>query len=107
MISGDTARTPNEGVTAGSQSIEHSGTALRLAGAEVRSILIDAAAKKLGVAPETLTVSEGTISAADGRKVTYGELAAAIDLKRDATAKVAPKPASAHKIVGTAIKRFD
>jgi len=101
MLSGDTARTPNEGVTAGSQSIENSGTALRLAGAEVRSILIDAAAKKLGVAPDTLTVSNGTISGADGRKVTYAELAQAIDLKRDATAKVPPKPVSAHKIVGT------
>jgi len=107
ILSGDTARTPNEGVTAGSQSIENSGTALRLAGAEVRSILIEAAAKKLGVAPDTLAVSAGTISAADGRKVTYAELAQAIDLKREATAKVAPKPVSAHKIVGTAVKRFD
>src|SRR5712692_3629003 len=50
------------------------GTALRLAGAEVRAILIDAAAKKLGVAPDTLKVAEGTISAADGRKATYGEI---------------------------------
>jgi CO/xanthine dehydrogenase Mo-binding subunit len=91
MISGDTARTPNEGVTSGSQSIEFGGTALRLAGAEVRAILIDAAAKKLAVAPDTLTVLEGTISAADGRKMTYGEIASAIDLKRDATAKIAPK----------------
>jgi CO/xanthine dehydrogenase Mo-binding subunit len=107
MISGDTARTPNEGVTAGSQSIEFSGTALRLAGAEVRAILIDAAAKKLGVAPDTLTVAEGTISGADGRKVTFGEIAGAIDLKREATAKVAPKPATAHKIVGTSVKRVD
>src|SRR5438270_8227185 len=84
MISGDTGRTPNEGVTSGSQSIEFSGTALRLAGAEVRAILIDAAAKKLGVAADTFKVSEGTISGADGRKVTYGELAAALDLKREA-----------------------
>ena len=107
MISGDTARTPNEGVTAGSQSIEYSGTALRFAGAEVRAILLDAAAKKLGVASDTLIVAEGTISAADGRKVTYSELAGAIDLKREATAKAAPKPPASHKIVGTAVKRFD
>jgi CO/xanthine dehydrogenase Mo-binding subunit len=40
MISGDTGRTPNEGQTAGSQSIEQSGTALRMAGAEVRALLI-------------------------------------------------------------------
>ena len=32
MISGDTARTPDEGQTAGSLSIENSGTAIRLAG---------------------------------------------------------------------------
>src|SRR3954463_16485145 len=38
MISGDTGRTPNEGQTAGSQSIENSGTALRLAAAEVVAI---------------------------------------------------------------------
>src|SRR5215831_6165469 len=107
MLSGDTARTPNEGVTAGSQSIENSGTALRLAGAEVRAILIEAAAKKLGGAPDTLTVANGTISGADGRKVTYAELAQAIDLKREATAKVPPKPVSAYKIVGTAVRRFD
>ncbi len=107
MISGDTARTPNEGVTAGSQSVEYSGTALRFAGAEVRAILLDAAGKKLGVAPDTLTVAAGTISAADGRKVTYGELAGAVDLKREATAKFPPKPPKAHTIVGTSAKRFD
>ena len=43
MISGDTGRTPNEGMTAGSQSVENSGTALRLAAAEVRAILIELA----------------------------------------------------------------
>jgi nicotinate dehydrogenase subunit B len=107
MISGDTARTPNEGVTAGSQSIDQSGTALRFAGAEVRAILLDAAATKLAVAPEALTVASGTISAADGRKVTYGELAGAIDLKREATAKFPPKPARTHTLVGTPVKRFD
>src|SRR5262245_23575919 len=39
MVTADTGRTPNEGQTAGSQSIENSGTALRLAGAEVRAML--------------------------------------------------------------------
>ncbi|HEY2135524.1 MAG TPA: molybdopterin cofactor-binding domain-containing protein [Xanthobacteraceae bacterium] len=107
MISGDTAQTPNEGVTSGSQSIEYSGTALRLAGAEVRAILLEAAAKKLGVTPDTLTVAAGTISGADGRKVGYGELAGAIDLHREATAKVAPKPPAAHRIVGLPVERFD
>ncbi len=107
MISGDTGRTPNEGQTAGSQSIEQSGTALRMAGAEVRAMLIDLAAAKLGVAADTLKVTDGIISAADGRKVGYGELAAQADLKREASAKVPPKPPAQHKIVGKSVPRID
>jgi CO/xanthine dehydrogenase Mo-binding subunit len=107
MISGDTAQTPNEGMTAGSQSIENSGLALRMAGAEVRAILIDLAVKKLGAAADTLKVADGVISASDGRKVSYGELAAEADLKREATAKVAPKKPAEHRIVGKSIPRLD
>jgi CO/xanthine dehydrogenase Mo-binding subunit len=107
MISGDTGRTPNEGQTAGSQSIEASGTALRMAGAEVRAMLIDLAAKRLSVSADTLTVHDGVIASSDGRKVSYGELAAEVDLHREATAKVEPKPPAAHKIVGQPIQRLD
>src|SRR5215469_16052611 len=107
MISGDTGATPNEGQTAGSQSIEASGTALRMAGAEVRAILVDLAAKRLGVPADGLTVSDGVIAAPDGRKVTYGELAGAVDLHREASAKVAPKPPADHKIVGKSAPRRD
>ena len=107
MISGDTGQTPNEGQTAGSQSIEASGTALRMAGAQARAILIDLAAKRFGVSPAMLTVSDGVISAPDGRKVGYGELAGEADLHREATAKVAPKPPAEHRIVGKAIPRLD
>ncbi len=107
MISGDTGRTPDEGVTSGSQSIENSGTALRLAGAEVRAILIGLAANRLGVAVDTLSVIDGTISSRDGRRLGYGELAADIDLKREATGSVAPKAASAHRIVGQRTARLD
>ena len=107
MIAGDTGRTPNEGQTAGSQSIEHSGTALRMAGAEVRALLLDLASKKLGVAAGALKVMDGVIHASDGRKVGYGELAADVDLKREATAKVAPKPPAQHTIVGKSAPRRD
>jgi nicotinate dehydrogenase subunit B len=107
MISGDTGQTPNEGQTAGSQSVEYSGTALRMAGAEVRAILLDLAAKKLGLAADQLTVTDGVIAAPDGRKVGYGDLVANLDLNREATAKTAPKPPASHKIVGRPIPRFD
>src|SRR5438876_7593919 len=75
IISGDTARTPDEGHTSGSQSIENGGTAVRLACAEARALLIDGAARRFNVAAETLSVSEGVVSASEGRKVGYGELA--------------------------------
>ncbi len=107
IMSNDTARSPNENFTFGSQSIENSGVALRLAGAEVRSILIGLAAEKLGVAADTLKVADGVIGAADGRKVGYGELAAGANLKREATAQVKPKDPASHKIVGQSVQRID
>jgi nicotinate dehydrogenase subunit B len=107
MISGDTGRTPNEGHTDGSRSIENSGTALRMAAAEVRAILMDLAAKRLGATADRLTLAEGVITAPGGRKVGYGELAAAVDLRREATAKVAPKTTSKYNFVGQSVQRLD
>jgi nicotinate dehydrogenase subunit B len=107
MITGDTGRTPNEGVTSGSQSIENSGTALRLAAAEVVAILREAAAPKLDAPAGELSIADGVISAVNGRKIGYGELAASLDLRREATASVRPKPSGMHRIVGQSVPRFD
>ncbi len=107
LISGDTERAPNEGITSGSQSIEYGGVALRLAGAEVRAILLDLAAKRLGVDASTLTIADGVITGPDGRKATYGELASEADLHRRVTAQVKPKPPATHRIVGKPVERFD
>jgi nicotinate dehydrogenase subunit B len=107
MISGDTARTPNEGMTAGSQSIENSGTALRMAAAEVRAILIELASARLEMSADSLSVADGVISAANGRRISYGELAATLDLWREATATVRPKPVGLHTVVGQSIPRLD
>ena len=90
MISGDTRQTPNEGQTAGSQSVENSGTALRMACAEARAILIDLAAQRFGVPADQMRVADGVVSTPDGRKIGYGELKP--DLNREATAKATPKP---------------
>src|SRR2546422_3296969 len=107
VVSGDTARTPNEGQTAGSLSIEQSGTALRFACAEARDILVSAAAVKLGAPAAELKVSDGAISAPDGTSVTYWALARDADFKREATATVKPKPPAAHRWVGKSIARRD
>src|SRR5579883_2874568 len=57
--SGDTGATPNEGYTAGSQSMQFGGVALRQACADVRALFLAAAARKLGCAAGELTVHDG------------------------------------------------
>ncbi len=107
MVSGDTERTPDEGYTSGSQSIEYGGTALRFACAEARALMLETAAARLGVARETLRTARGVITAADGRKLTYGQIAQTGLFHRAATAQAPPKPARAHEIVGTSVPRLD
>ena len=51
MVMGDTARTPNEGYTAGSMTIHTSGAALRQAAAEAHRALLAMAAERLDAAP--------------------------------------------------------
>ncbi len=106
MVWADTARTPNEGMTAGSQSVENSGTALRYACAEARQILLGLAAAKLGTTADRLTVVDGTVSGGTG-KTTYAELAREANLKREATAQVKPKPSSQYKMIGKSVQRRD
>lgn len=58
----DTSFGPEEFVTAGSLSIEHSGQALRLVSAEARGILLEMAAEILNVHVDDLIVNDGIIS---------------------------------------------
>jgi nicotinate dehydrogenase subunit B len=106
IVSADTARTPDEGMTAGSLSVENSGAALRFACAEVRGMLLAAAAQKLNVAVDKLSVADGAISASPVR-LTYWDLAKDLNLKREATAVAKPKPASQHKVIGKSVARRD
>src|SRR5215471_7490138 len=62
MVRANTTASPNEGVTSGSLSIQHSGRALRAACAEIRQIFLAAAADRLGVDAGVLAVADGTIS---------------------------------------------
>ncbi|HXW39574.1 MAG TPA: molybdopterin cofactor-binding domain-containing protein [Xanthobacteraceae bacterium] len=106
--SGDTELTPNEGYTAGSQSMQAGGVALRQACADVRALLLAYAAGKLGCAPAELTVRDGRIlrgGAPTGHD--YWSLAAAVSLAADATGSAARKPASQYAIVGRNAARLD
>src|SRR5664279_6615986 len=61
LRSGDTELTPNEGYTAGSQSIQFGGVAMRQACADVRALFLDQAAKIIGCEAAELSIRDGGI----------------------------------------------
>ena len=84
--SGDTLLAPNEGYTAGSQSIQYGGVALRQACADVRALVLAQAATVIGCDVNELSVRDGSIhrnGASTGQD--YWRLAASIDLTAKAT----------------------
>ena len=108
LVTADTARTPNEGFTAGSHSMQDSGTALMHAAAQTRTLLLDAAAVALGVAADVLTVSDGVIHApAGGGARDFGSLAAGLSMHVRAQPSSALKDPASYRVMGTAMPRVD
>ncbi len=107
LITSDTAQTPNEGFTSGSQSMSDGGTAILHAAAQVRELLIGFAATKLGVEVDTLKAEGGKIVAADGRSVGYGDLVAGDVLHVQAEPQSKRKDPKTFSIVGQPIARVD
>ncbi|WP_448188744.1 molybdopterin cofactor-binding domain-containing protein [Azospirillum sp. sgz301742] len=107
LITADTQTTPNEAYTAGSHSMQDSGTALLNAAAQVRGILTDLAAQRLGVPADQLEVNDGAVSAPDGRRVGYGELVSGQELHREATPASPLKDPGAYTVIGQAMPRVD
>ena len=66
LVTADTAATPDEGFTAGSNSMKDSGTALRNAAAQVREILLGRAAARFSLAADALTVSRARQTTIEG-----------------------------------------
>jgi nicotinate dehydrogenase subunit B len=107
MVPAATDLSPDEGFTAGSRSIQHSGAALRQVCAEARAIYLEAAAAKLAIATDELDVVDGEFSGPNGLATSYWELADDSLLDREATGEAAPKPESAYALVGTDVARLD
>jgi nicotinate dehydrogenase subunit B len=107
LVTADTGRTADEGFTAGSQSMQNSGTAIRNAAAQVRELLLAKAAEKFGLAAAELKAAQKMVTASDGRKAGYGELAAAINLHVEAAPQSALKAPSDLRIIGLSLPRVD
>ena len=93
-------------LTGGSTSVRDGWESLRMAGAQVREMLISAAADKWSVDRSTLKAVNGTVIGPDGKKATYGQLAAAAS-KLPVPEKVALKDPKDFTIVGKRTKRLD
>lgn len=93
-------------ITGGSTSVRDGWEKLRVGGAQVREMLISAAADKWKVDRSTLRAENGMVLGPKGKRASYGSLAAAA-AKLPVPEKVALKDPKDFKIVGQRVKRLD
>jgi nicotinate dehydrogenase subunit B len=108
MFRPDTIDGPDEGMTSGSNSMEESGNAVRLAGATAKAHLLALAAVALDVEPSGLEVSDGVVTARSTNQVTsYWELQGdkPFGVPIDINAPV--KPAALTTLIGRASPPLD
>ncbi len=91
--------------TGGSTAIANSWMQMRSAGAAARAMLVEAAAKKWGVAPATVKVSKGVVSSGN-RKASFGELASDAAMLEPPAKPVLKTPAQ-WTLIGTDVPKID
>jgi len=107
LVTADTARTPDEGYTAGSRSMTDSGTAVMNAAAQVREMMVELAATRFGVERSALSLQNGAVRTRDGRVANYGELVANQSLHVAAKPQSALADPKARRYVGQSLPRVD
>ena len=104
----ETERTPNEGYTVGSGSIEQSAMAVRFAGAAAKAKLMELAAKKLGVPVQEIVISNGKAYTKNGRNpLSFADLLEGKQITDKVPANVTLKPRKSYKLVGKSVPRDD
>jgi nicotinate dehydrogenase subunit B len=103
-----TSTSPNEGITAGSLSVQDSGSALRQACAQARDLLLDVAATRLKIPHTALTVADGQIQTVGGPTgVSYWTVAQPGMLDRPAEVPVPSRPPAEWSVAGRSAPRLD
>jgi nicotinate dehydrogenase subunit B len=109
MVLGSLSAGPNQGPTVASETLQVTAIPLRKAAAQARAALLHLAAEHLGVAPEQLEATDGTVgvAGADNRFVAYASLLEGrrVHLELDLDAPV--KPPSGYRVVGRGVPRVD
>ena len=106
LITADTRRTPDEGVTAGSRSLSDGGSAILNAAANVRMLLTETAAWRLLTDADKIELRDGAAYAPNGESLGYGELAAMLSLRVEARPDV-PRRDKGTRLIGTDLPRVD
>jgi nicotinate dehydrogenase subunit B len=107
LVTADTSRTVDEGYTAGSHSVQDSGTALRNAAAQVREILIAEAARRLKAPADDLHTAAGAVIGPNGARITYAELVSSSLLHVDAQPTSKLKDPTLFKVMDRPVQRVD
>jgi nicotinate dehydrogenase subunit B len=109
LVMGDTARTPDEGYTAGSMTIHMSGSALRQAAAEARRALLEMASERLDANVDELEVQAGVVVVRGdpARSATYTELMGGKQFQRAVLPDGPVKPPASYHTVGASLPRVD
>uniref|UniRef100_UPI00359468BB molybdopterin cofactor-binding domain-containing protein n=1 Tax=Persicitalea sp. TaxID=3100273 RepID=UPI00359468BB len=104
----ETGRTPNEGYTAGSGSMENTAMSVRYAAAFSRHQLLEMAGKRWQTPPEQLTMANGKVSR-KGKKqtLTFAQLLDGAQLQGEVKLPVKLKSPDTYRYVGKAIPRTD
>jgi len=107
-VEGDTALTPDQGRTSGSNGIQRGGVQIRQAAATARKALVELAAQRLNAKPEDLTVENGAVRPkSGGGGIGFADLIGGrqFDLKLDPKAPL--KDPATYALVGKPLPRPD
>jgi CO/xanthine dehydrogenase Mo-binding subunit len=111
LVQCDTALTPDQGTSSGSQAhpVNFNHGNLALAGATAREALFEMAATRLGVPIDQLTAADGVINPRGdtSRRVTYGELIGGQRFGMTLNRQASRKSPSSWSVLGTSVPRLD
>src|SRR5882757_8154071 len=107
MFLGDTARTPDQGPTIASETIQVAAVPIRKAAAQARQFLVARAAERFDVHLDELSVEDGLVRCSGNRGASYGELIAGQTFAIELTDNVAVKSFESYRVVGKRAPRVD
>jgi isoquinoline 1-oxidoreductase len=108
LVMADTALTPNDGGTSGSQTTPSTFPQLRRAAVVARELLLDLAAEQAKVERATLTVADGKVlHPPSGRSFAFGELTHGKKLTKTVPTDVKLTPPAEWKVIGTSVPKVE